>query len=142
MTASIREPIEELLASWAWFLDHGQIDELTQLFTPDARFLSGGRELHGRDAIEERYRQRTGTRSTRHVYSCLRLTPRGPDAASSVSVWTCYATNAEAPVDDVGVYLIADFYDEFVIDADGRWRISSREIVPVFRDPSRAPGAA
>jgi hypothetical protein len=38
----------------------------------------------------------------------------------------------------VGVYLVADFEDVLVFGAN-RWRISERRIIPVFRDPSRAP---
>jgi hypothetical protein len=42
-------------------------------------------------------------------------------------------------VDDVGVYLVADFHDVLTWCADERYRIIERRIVPVFRDPSRAP---
>jgi hypothetical protein len=50
--------------------------------------------------------------------------------------------NAPAPLDDVGVYLVADFDDVPTWCPDDRWRISERRIIPVFRDPSRAPVSA
>jgi hypothetical protein len=46
------------------------------------------------------------------------------------------------PLDEVGVYLVADFDDVLTWCADGRWRISERRIIPVFRDPPRAPVSA
>jgi hypothetical protein len=39
----------------------------------------------------------------------------------------------------VGVYLVADFDDVLTRGTDSRWRISERRIIPVFRDPVRAP---
>jgi hypothetical protein len=43
---------------------------------------------------------------------------------------------------DVGVYLVADFDDVLTWCEDECWRISERRIIPVFRDPSRAPVTA
>jgi hypothetical protein len=34
---------------------------------------------------------------------------------------------------------VADFDDVLTWCADERWRISERRIIPVFRDPARAP---
>jgi hypothetical protein len=34
---------------------------------------------------------------------------------------------------------VADFDDVLTWCPDERWRISERRIIPVFRDPSRAP---
>jgi hypothetical protein len=50
-----------------------------------------------------------------------------------------YAATAAPPVDDVGVYVVADFDDVLTRCPDGRWRISERRIIPVFRDIARAP---
>jgi hypothetical protein len=45
-------------------------------------------------------------------------------------------------VDDVGVYLVADFDDVLTWSASGdQWLIAERRIIPVFRDPSRGPDA-
>lgn len=156
-TTLVRAEIDAVLADWAWHLDHGDYDAVAELFTEDALFVTGGLELRGRDAIKQRYTERTGTRSTRHTYSGLRIKPialgtaaYGPDGervpfASVVgarSTWVNYAVNAAAPVDDVGVYLVADFEDVLVAYGDGfdrQWYIDERRIIPVFRDPSRAP---
>jgi len=142
----LRAEIDAVFADWAWHLDHGDYDAVVELFTEDALFITGTVELRGRTAIKNRYTQRLVVRSTRHTYSGLRVSAAGgaaddgrPARVRACSTWVNFAVNAPAPVDDVGVYLVADFDDVLTWCADGRWRISERHIVPVFRDPSRAP---
>jgi 3-phenylpropionate/cinnamic acid dioxygenase small subunit len=145
--AELRAEIDAVLADWAWHLDHGEYDELVELFTEDALFVAGAAELRGRAAIKNRYTERTVVRTTRHTYSGLRLTPidagSDPDRLRARSTWVNYAVNAApgntAPIDDVGVYQVADFDDVLTRCADGRWRISERRIIPVLRDPARGP---
>ena len=144
--ALLRTEIDAVLADWAWHLDHGDYDAVVELFTQDALFITGAVELRGRPAIKNRYTERLVVRSTRHTYSGLRVSPLAGDAdngrPSSVraySTWVNFAVNAPVPVDDVGVYLVADFHDVLAWCDDARWRISERRIIPVFRDPSRAP---
>ena len=157
--ARLRAEIDAVLADWAYYLDHGQLDELVELFTEDALFVSGDLEFRGRVKIKNRYVERTVVRSTRHTYSGLRVsaiegdpdtvpataTATAGDAAPrpirvrAWSTWVNYAANAAPPVDDVGVYLVADFDDVLTWCADERWRISERRIIPVFRDIARAP---
>ena len=152
--ARIRAEIDAVLADWAYHLDHGELDELVGLFTEDALFVTGALELRGRAKIKNRYLERTVVRSTRHIYSGLRVSPvegdreAVPAAADGTarpirvrawSTWVNYAANAAPPVDDVGVYVVADFDDVLTWCADERWRISERRIIPVFRDLARAP---
>jgi ketosteroid isomerase-like protein len=152
----LRAEIDAVLADWAWHLDHFELDELAELFTDDALFVTGALELRGRAAIKNRYLERTVVRSTRHTYSGLRVTALAgaPDAlpgpgpvgrpaqVRARSTWVNYAANAPAPLDEVGVYLVADFDDVLTWCQDERWRISERRIIPVFRDPARAPVSA
>ncbi len=147
--ALLRVLVDVVLADWAWHLDHGDYAAVAELFTEDALFVTGAVELRGRSAIEHRYTERERVRTTRHTYSGLRVSVAeesyDPDAVvppaqlRAVSTWVNYAVNGPAPVDDVGVYLVADFHDVLTWCADERYRISERRIVPVFRDPSRAP---
>jgi ketosteroid isomerase-like protein len=153
--ALLRAEIDAVLADWAYHLDHRQLDELAALFTEDALFVAGALELRGRAEIKNRYLERTVVRSTRHTYSGLRVNaiegdPETVPAAAADgtarpvlvrarSTWVNYAANAATPLDDVGVYLVADFDDVLTWCAYGRWRISQRRIIPVFRDPARAP---
>jgi hypothetical protein len=145
----LRALVDAVLADWAWHLDHGDYAAVAELFTEDALFVTGAVELRGRSAIEHRYTERERVRTTRHTYSGLRVsaaeedfspgTDAPPAQVRAQSTWVNYAVNGPAPVDDVGVYLVADFHDVLTWCADERYRISERRIVPVFRDPSRAP---
>jgi SnoaL-like domain len=140
--ALLRAEIDAVLADWAYHLDHFELDELAELFTEDALFVTGALELRGRAEIKNRYTERTVVRSTRHTYSGLRVTALAGAPERRVrarSTWVNYAANAPVPLDDVGVYLVADFDDVLTWCPDERWRISERRIIPVFRDPSRAP---
>ena len=137
--AALRAEIDAVLADWAWHIDHGEFDEVAGLFTEDALFVTGPVELRGRKQIRQRYTSRTGARSTRHIYSGLRLSDVDPGSVRARSIWAGYAANRPAPVDEAMLYLVADFHDVLTRCADGRWRISERHIIPVFRDPSRAP---
>ena len=153
--ALLRAEIDAVLADWAHRIDHRQFNQLAELFTEDALFVTGGLELRGRVKIKNRYLERTVVRSTRHIYSGLRVSPIGGDPEAAVaavedgtarpirvrarSTWVNYAANAAPPVDDVGVYVVADFDDVLTWCADERWRISERRIIPVFRDLARAP---
>jgi SnoaL-like domain len=146
-TVLLRAYVDTVLADWAWHLDHGDYAAVAELFTEDALFVTGAVELRGRSAIEHRYTERERVRTTRHTYSGLRVSVTDGSAADggrpprvrALSTWVNYAVNRPAPVDDVGVYLVADFHDVLTWCADDRWRISERRIIPVFRDPSRAP---
>ena len=153
----LRAEVDAVLADWAYHLDHGQLDQLAGLFTEDALFVTGGLELRGRAQIKNRYLERTAVRTTRHTYSGLRVSaPSGdreavsaadggaarPAAVRAWSTWVNYAANAAPPVEDVGVYVVADFDDVLTWCADERWRLSERRIIPVFRDLSRAPISA
>ena len=69
----LRAEIDAVLADWAYYLDHGRLDELAALFTEDALFVTGRLELRGRAQIKNRYLERTVARSTRHTYSGLRV---------------------------------------------------------------------
>jgi hypothetical protein len=148
-TTLLRAEIDAVLADWAWHLDHGDYAALVELFTENALFITGAVELRGRPAIKNRYTERLVVRSTRHTYSGLRVQPVAEDSSAAAdgrpalvratSTWVNFAVNAPAPADDVGVYLVADFDDVLTWCDDDRWRISERRIIPVFRDPARAP---
>jgi ketosteroid isomerase-like protein len=148
-TALLRAEVDAVLADWAWHLDHGDYDAVVELFTEDALFITGAVELRGRSAIKSRYTERLVVRSTRHTYSGLRVDLMAEDSSAAAdgrparvrarSTWVNFAVNAPVPADEVGVYLVADFDDVLTWCEDDRWRISERRIIPVFRDPSRAP---
>lgn len=138
MPLGARLAIEELNTRFAWALDLQRFDELRELFTPDATYVSGSRTRVGVDELVEGFVRRTGERTTRHGYTALLLTAEEPGEVTGQSCWHTYAANAARPVTGTGVYLVADFHDTY-IEREGRWWISRRVIEPVFYDPRLAP---
>lgn len=136
--------IQELNASFAYYLDRNEVEPLVALFAPDARYSNGARQSRGRSEIEAFYRSRTaqGVRTARHMCSGLRIAFEGTDRARATSVWLSFAQNSPPPIDYSTPFLVADFEDTYERGEDGEWRILSREIRPIFRDPNGVPPGA
>ncbi|CAE6959416.1 nuclear transport factor 2 family protein [Paraburkholderia domus] len=133
--------IDALNADFVWALDGGHTDRLDAIFAPNATYVSGTRKLEGLDAIREFFEQRqTATqRSTRHMYSGLRVEKVDGKIARGTSVWLSFAANSPIPTDEVNIYMVADFHDLYEAGEDGRWRILERRIQGVFRNPAAGP---
>lgn len=133
--------IQELNNSFAYHVDRNEVEPVLALFTPDARYSNGPRVSNGRAEIEAFLRSRTahGVRTARHMYSGLRIVFEGETRARATSVWLSFAQNSAPPVDDSTPFLVADFEDVYERGADGEWRILSRHIRPVFRNPKGVP---
>lgn len=135
-----RVAIEELNAHFAYCLDHADYQGLEDVFSADARYQSGEKELLGCAAIVSHFQSRStlGARTTRHMGSSLRLRFETVDRARGHSVWLSFACNALAPIAQVTPFMVADFDDLYKRDETGFWRVYERIITPVFRDPKLA----
>jgi hypothetical protein len=133
--------LAELNGRFARALDHHDSDVLRSVFTDDASYGNDREVWHGLAQIEAGFSVRWAgaTRTTRHTFSGLVARSRSAHEAEVSSVWVCYAANATPPVDAVGVSMVADFSDVVRRVPDGSWRIASRRIRGVFRDPALAP---
>ena len=131
---AIRLAIEDLNAAFTYYLDHDQIEPLVDLFTANARYSHGERRTEGRDALRALFIARTaaGPRTTRHLYSGLRIDIHDERTASGQSVCMAFAANQAPPIGFCTPHLVADFIDRYVLDIDGRWRIEQRDIHRVF----------
>jgi hypothetical protein len=131
---AIRLAIEELNAAFAYHLDHNQVEPLVDLFTANARYFHGKRRTEGREALRGLFIARTaaGVRTTRHLYSGLRIDIHDERSASGQSVCMAFAANQAPPIGFCTPHLVADFIDRYVLDTDGRWRIEQREIHRIF----------
>lgn len=129
----IRMAIEELNSAFAYHLDHGDIDALVALFTVDALYTNGDRRSQGHDEIATLLRKRiaNGPRTSRHLYSGLRIVVESHTSASGVSVCMSFAADGLPPL-PAKPFLVADFVDSYRQDSDGRWRIATRHINPIF----------
>ena len=133
-----RLAIEDLNAAFAWHLDHGETDALVALFTDDALYTNGARRSQGRGEIAAFFQGRTaaGPRTARHLMTGLRVTFESDARARGTSVWLSFAANGVAPIEHCAPFMVADFLDDYVREADGAWRIARRHIEPVFRNPA------
>jgi ketosteroid isomerase-like protein len=129
----IRLALEDLNTAFAHHLDHGEIEALADLFTEDALYTHGERISRGRAEIEALFRSRAakGPRTSRHLYSGLRLTIDSATAATGTSVCLSFAADGLPPL-PAKPFLVADFDDRYRLGGDGRWRIASRHIHRVF----------
>lgn len=130
----IRLAIEELNADFIYHLDHNQVEPLVALFTTDALYTHGERRTEGQDALRALFIARTaaGPRTTRHLYSGLRIDIHNERSASGYSVCMVFAANQAPPIGFCTPHLVADFIDRYTLDTDGRWRIERRDIHRVF----------
>lgn len=135
---TIRLALEDLNTAFAHHLDHGDIENLADLFTEDAVYTHGERRSEGRTAIEALFRKRAaaGPRTSRHLYSGLRLSIEGRGRATGTSVCMTFADAGEPPLTPAIPILVADFDDVYVRCDDGRWRFAERHIRRIFEDPS------
>jgi hypothetical protein len=131
---TIRLAIEDLNAAFAYHLDHNQIEPLVDLFTANARYSHGERRTEGREALRALFIARTaaGVRTTRHLYSGLRIDIHDERTASGHCVCMAFAANQAAPIGFCAPHLVADFIDRYVLGTDGRWRIEQRDIQRIF----------
>jgi hypothetical protein len=146
---AIRLAIEDLNAAFAYHLDHNQVEPLVDLFTRNARYSHGERRTEGREALRALFVARTavGVRTTRHMYSGLRIDIHDERSASGHSVCMAFAANQAPPIGYCTPHLVADFIDRYALEPDGRWRIEQRDIQRVFAagaqdHPTPAPDPA
>jgi hypothetical protein len=130
----IRLALTELNGDFCYFLDHGLVDELIDLFCEDARYSHGERLSTGRDEVRRLFAGRRGAtnRTSRHIQSGLRLQVIDRFRARGQSVCLTFAANARPPVSPAVPYLVADFKDEYRLCDDSRWRIAKRHIERIF----------
>ncbi|MDE0929168.1 MAG: nuclear transport factor 2 family protein [Halioglobus sp.] len=133
-----RLAIEDLNTHFCHYLDHNKVDLLVGLFTAEAYYAHGSRVSVGVEKIRSLFDARlsAGVRTARHMYSGLKVELVAADRARGTSVCMTFAQNAAPPITSAVPYLVADFFDEYVREDDGCWRIAKRRIERIFIDPS------
>ena len=137
---SIRLAIEDLNAEFVYLLDHLLVEPLVELFTEDALYTHGERRTQGRAALRVLFEARaaSGRRTTRHLYSGLRIHIHDARAASGYCVCASFAADSLPPIPHAEPFLVADFIDEYVRGEDSKWRIARRDIQRIFVGQARA----
>jgi hypothetical protein len=134
----IRAALEDLNTAFTYHLDHNDVDALLELFVDDVYYTHGSRKSNGKPELAEVFRSRTasGPRTSRHVYSGLKLDIESATRARGTSVCMTFGQNGVPPLAPAIPILVADFEDVYVRCQDGRWRFKERHIHRIFVDPS------
>jgi hypothetical protein len=137
-----RQAIVALNDDFARGLDLHDRAAFLGIFAPDVTYSSGPRSYRSRDELAQFFDARLGgNRLSRHMYSGLTITFTGPDHATGYSVWLTFAGTGPAPVQMADPFQVADITDRYERGTDG-WKIASRRIETVFRNPAVAPPPA
>jgi hypothetical protein len=129
-----RLAIEEPNVEFAYLIDHGQSGRVADLFTIDGSYgRSTGERTVGRDEIRRAYasRRAKGTRTTRHIFTNLRLEFQSPDPVSGACIMTLFAEEGDPP-HVAEPFLVADYDDIYVLH-EGSWLYAARTITWLFR---------
>jgi uncharacterized protein (TIGR02246 family) len=116
-----RESVRDLIAHYNLAGDRGWLDDMLDLFTPDATLSIDGADHNGRDAIRVVFTKAKGPRPEliRHHVATLKIEVADPDHASS----RCYfQVLTMRGLDHWGRYS-----DRFVRH-EGRWLFSQRSV--------------
>jgi SnoaL-like domain len=134
----IRVALEDLNTAFCYHLDHNEIDALLELFVDDVYYTHGARVSRSKAELEQVLRSRSATqpRTSRHMYSGLKLTIKSATAARGTSVCLTFGQYGEPPLSPAVPILVADFVDAYVRGDDGRWRFKERHIHRIFVDPA------
>lgn len=130
----IRVALEDLNTAFTYHLDHDDVDALIELFVDDVYYTHGPRETRGKAALERVFRSRSAERprTSRHLYSGLKLHIESTERARGTSVCMTFGEYGLPPLSPAIPILVADFNDVYVRCADGEWRFQERHIVRIF----------
>ena len=119
-----------LVTDYAYHRDRYDAVSFSNLFTEDATLKVGNGSWEGRSNIRARIEGLDSSGSIRHLMSTIRIEPIDELHATGVSYATIY-TSAAGSNSTEGFAIIGEYHDNFVLTDDG-WKISSRELKPVF----------
>ncbi len=136
----IRVALEDLNTAFCYHLDHDQVDELLALFADDVYYTHGSRVSRSKAELEQVFRSRSAsqTRTSRHMYSGLKLDIESATGARGTCVCMTFGQYGEPPLSPAVPTLVADFVDAYVRGDDGRWRFKERHIHRIFVAPDNS----
>ena len=136
--AVVRPEIEGLIAEFAWRIDHANGEGVEELFTPDGVYAFNDWAAEGREQIADFYEQRRARaqRTSRHVYTNLRLRTASEERAAGTCVLTLHAADGPPPL-PLSPLMVADYDDLYARGDDGVWRFARRSARLLFGDVPR-----
>lgn len=130
---SVRRACREVIAAFAYHVDHREFGRAVAQFTADGVFERPELTARGRAEIAAIFAGRPESLVTRHLCGEPFFVEVGPDRARAVTQVTLYhAQRGEGPVPSVkGPSGIGEFHDTLERTAEG-WKIAHRKGVPVL----------
>lgn len=132
---AVEQQLLALNAAFAYHIDHGEFEELVQLFTPDGVFDRAGLVHRGHDELRAGMQARPDV-TTRHLLTNFHFTSIGPDTAAGVVY--CLTYHAHGSLDGRGPLVygtthgrLLDLRDRYERTDQG-WRFAERIAVPVL----------
>jgi hypothetical protein len=137
---TIRVALEDLNTAFCHHLDHNDVEPLIDLFTEDVYYTHGTRISRGREEIAKLFRARSAgpLRTSRHMYSGLKIEIESATRARGTSVCMTFGVFGEPPLSPAIPTLVADFVDAYERGADGKWRFKERHIHRIFVAPDNS----
>jgi hypothetical protein len=121
-----------LTVAYCWALDTRQWNDLRSVFNADAVAILGSPELHGVDAIIARVTEALSPLDdSQHMVSTHQVHVTGDRATSR-----CYfhAQHVRHAAEGGPNFVIAGRYEDHLVRTPEGWRISRRELVPMWRE--------
>lgn len=132
----IERECNRLVTAYCHLVDHGEADQIADLFTEDGVWTSPEFTANGREQVRKAMAQRqaNAARMSRHVCNNLQVDVIDADRADGVVYLTLYRHDGKpgrrlSPLS--GPVLVGEYRDSFARTDDG-WKISRREIVVSF----------
>jgi hypothetical protein len=132
----IERACERLVTQYCHFVDHGEAERISELFTGDGVWSSPENTMTGRDAIRAGFaaRQKNTKRMSRHVCSNLLIDVEDETTARGVVYLTLYRHDGEPgrrTSPSAVPAIVGEYRDTFVKTAEG-WRFQRRDTVVSF----------
>ncbi|HEV2042437.1 MAG TPA: nuclear transport factor 2 family protein [Casimicrobiaceae bacterium] len=122
--------VARILSDFGWHADRKQAEQLANLFLPDGRLSLNGVEVVGRQAIVDDCRRRfAAQRTTRHVWSNLRIEAADENQIVSTAIQMTYEQEENSGITQVR---ISDLLDTFGRDGSSSWCFAHRVVTRVM----------
>ncbi|GJM14472.1 MAG: hypothetical protein DHS20C12_28750 [Pseudohongiella sp.] len=128
--ADIYRECSNLVIDYAYFRDRYDAQGFSNIFTEDAKLNVLGQTWEGREGIRQRIEGLDKSGTIRHLMTTIRIEQIDETHAKGVSYATIYTSDAGSNSTE-GFALIGEYHDDFVLTDEG-WKISYRELKPVF----------
>jgi 3-phenylpropionate/cinnamic acid dioxygenase small subunit len=131
LTAQDRSDVMSLIASYAMYIDAGNVDGYVNNFMPDATFQPISRVIQGQEAIREFANNLVSSgraggdpATMRHFLGIPQIKAEGADRCKAQTYCVVFDYNDDKKI---RVPLVARYEDE-IVKHDGKWRFQKRVI--------------